>query len=251
MTASRSSCTTGDIATCASTCWRPSAVEVDDHTRRITVPAVGGAQALVEVVRGLDERDALIDDIGLRRPTARRRVPDAHRTPPEEETADDDSTARPLTGARRRPTGGAHDAQHPDTRPRRQGRLRSAVVDAFVVAWRNLAAVPRMPDYQIYAIVQSIMFVLLFALSSAARSRCRPRRPRYYREFLMAGLFVQTLAFASVDHHHRHDRRHEQGHHRPVPGSLPMARSAVIAGGVISNLVYNTGIIIVLMLAGS
>ena len=43
--------------------------EVDQHTRRITVPAHGGAQRLVQVVRDLDERGIGIDDIGLRRPT--------------------------------------------------------------------------------------------------------------------------------------------------------------------------------------
>ena len=42
---------------------------VDEHTRRITVPANGGAQRLVEVVRDLDEAAIAIDDIGLRRPT--------------------------------------------------------------------------------------------------------------------------------------------------------------------------------------
>ncbi len=47
----------------------PSAAEVDQHTRRVTGPAAGGAQALVALVRGLDERDVQIDDIGLRRPS--------------------------------------------------------------------------------------------------------------------------------------------------------------------------------------
>ena len=42
---------------------------IDDHTRRITVPAHGGAQRLVQVVRDLDEAAIAIDDIGLRRPT--------------------------------------------------------------------------------------------------------------------------------------------------------------------------------------
>lgn len=42
---------------------------VDQHTRKITVPAAGGAQRLVEVVRDLDTADIQIDDIGLRRPT--------------------------------------------------------------------------------------------------------------------------------------------------------------------------------------
>ncbi len=42
---------------------------VDEHTRKLTVPAVGGAQSLVQVVRDLDEAGIVIDDIGLRRPT--------------------------------------------------------------------------------------------------------------------------------------------------------------------------------------
>jgi ABC-2 type transport system ATP-binding protein len=43
--------------------------EVDQHTRRITVPSAGGAAHLVEVVRELGEAGVDIDDIGLRRPT--------------------------------------------------------------------------------------------------------------------------------------------------------------------------------------
>jgi ABC-2 type transport system ATP-binding protein len=42
---------------------------VDQHVRRVTVPAEGGASRLVQVVRDLDEAGIAIDDIGLRRPT--------------------------------------------------------------------------------------------------------------------------------------------------------------------------------------
>jgi ABC-2 type transport system ATP-binding protein len=42
---------------------------VDEHTRRVTVPAEGGAQHLVEVLRALGDAGIEIDDIGLRRPT--------------------------------------------------------------------------------------------------------------------------------------------------------------------------------------
>jgi ABC-2 type transport system ATP-binding protein len=42
---------------------------LDEHTRRLTVPAVGGAQTLVQVVRDFDEGGIHIDDIALRRPT--------------------------------------------------------------------------------------------------------------------------------------------------------------------------------------
>ena len=42
---------------------------VDEHTRKLTVPAHGGAARLVQVVRDLDEAGIGIDDITLRRPT--------------------------------------------------------------------------------------------------------------------------------------------------------------------------------------
>ncbi|MFL5643240.1 MAG: ATP-binding cassette domain-containing protein [Chloroflexota bacterium] len=44
-------------------------VGLDEHTRELTVQAVGGAKVLVQVLRDLDEAGIAIDDIGLRRPT--------------------------------------------------------------------------------------------------------------------------------------------------------------------------------------
>jgi len=42
---------------------------IDEHMRKITVPAKGGAHRLAQVVRELDDAQITIDDIGLRRPT--------------------------------------------------------------------------------------------------------------------------------------------------------------------------------------
>jgi len=42
---------------------------VEEHARRLTAPAYGGAERLVQIVRDLDEASIAIDDIGLRRPT--------------------------------------------------------------------------------------------------------------------------------------------------------------------------------------
>lgn len=42
---------------------------IDQHTRRVTATAQGGAQRLAQVLRALDEAGIEIDDIGLRRPT--------------------------------------------------------------------------------------------------------------------------------------------------------------------------------------
>ncbi len=44
-------------------------VSVDEHTKRLTLPSTGGAQALVQVVGALSEASIAIDDIGVRRPT--------------------------------------------------------------------------------------------------------------------------------------------------------------------------------------
>ncbi|MFB6724147.1 ATP-binding cassette domain-containing protein [Kribbella sp. NPDC056345] len=47
----------------------PEATTLDQHSRRMTVPAPGGSSALVEVIRTLDAAGIRIADIGLRRPT--------------------------------------------------------------------------------------------------------------------------------------------------------------------------------------
>ena len=42
---------------------------IDEHVRRVTLPAEGGSRTLVQVVRDLDEAGIGIDDIAMRRPT--------------------------------------------------------------------------------------------------------------------------------------------------------------------------------------
>jgi ABC transporter DrrB family efflux protein len=124
------------------------------------------------------------------------------------------------------------------------------VSDGLLVTWRNLKRIPRIPELAIFAILQSIMFVLLFAfvfggaipIPGCDGANC-------YREFLMPGIFGQTIVFAAAttaigmtDDVHKGiiDRFR----------SLPMARSAVLTGRALSDVVYNGGILIVLILSG-
>jgi len=62
---------TGDIATAQQILagLADGAVEIDDHTRRLTAPVVGGASVLMEALRQLDAADIAILDVALRRPT--------------------------------------------------------------------------------------------------------------------------------------------------------------------------------------
>jgi ABC-2 type transport system permease protein len=80
--------------------------------------------------------------------------------------------------------------------PSSRGRLRWAFRDAMVVAKRNLIAMTRIPDQLVFATIQPIMFVLLFAYVFG--SAIPLAGGESYKEFLMAGIFGQIAAFASA-----------------------------------------------------
>lgn len=124
---------------------------------------------------------------------------------------------------------------------------RAAVADGLIVTWRNLKRVPRIPELAIFAVLQSIMFVLLFAFVFGGAIPLPGGGS--YREYLMPGIYAQTIGFASIttaigmaDDMHKGliDRFR----------SLPMARSAVLSGRTVADVIYNTGILGVLMASG-
>jgi ABC transporter DrrB family efflux protein len=126
------------------------------------------------------------------------------------------------------------------------GTIGSAARDGLVIMWRNLKRIPRIPELAIFAILQSIMFVLLFAFVFGGAIPL-PGGGNY-NEFLMPGIFAQNIIFACgitaigiTDDVQKGiiDRFR----------SLPMARSAVLSGRSLSDVVYNAGILIVLMLS--
>ncbi len=122
-----------------------------------------------------------------------------------------------------------------------------AVADGRVVAWRNLKRVPRIPELAIFAVLQSIMFVLLFAFVFGGAIPLPGGGS--YREYLMPGIYIQTLAFASITTAIGMADDMTKGIIDRFR-SLPMARSAVLSGRTSADLVYNAGILVVLMLSG-
>ncbi len=125
--------------------------------------------------------------------------------------------------------------------------LRIAVSDGLVISWRNLKRVPRIPELAIFAILQSIMFVLLFAFVFGGAIPLPGGGS--YREFMMPGIFVQTLAFASVTTAISVADDMTKGLIDRFR-SLPMARSAVLSGRTFADIVYNVGLLLVLMATG-
>ena len=122
-----------------------------------------------------------------------------------------------------------------------------ALNDGLVIAWRNLKRVPRIPELALFAILQSIMFVLLFAFVFGGAIPLPGGGS--YQEYLMPGIFAQTIVFATATTAIGMTDDLSKGILDRFR-SLPMARSAVLSGRTMSDVVYNAGILVVLMLSG-
>ena len=134
--------------------------------------------------------------------------------------------------------------------PAPAGGARQSITDGLIVSWRNLKRIPRIPELAIFAILQSIMFVLLFAfVFGGAIVIPGSSGPEAYREFLMPGIFAQTLVFAAATTAIGMTDDVNKGIIDRFR-SLPMARSAVLTGRSLADVVYNAGILVVLMLSG-
>ena len=124
------------------------------------------------------------------------------------------------------------------------GRFRWAFADALVLAGRTLKHIPRNPDLLIFATIQPVMFVLLFryvfggAIDTGAVS---------YVNYLMAGIFVQTVMFGSVMTGIGLAEDLQRGLVERFR-TLPMAPSAVLTGRTIADLGRN-GITVAIMFA--
>ena len=119
--------------------------------------------------------------------------------------------------------------------------------DGWVVAKRDLLKVPRVPELLFFSIFQPIVFVLLFAYVFGGAIPVPGGGS--YREYLMAGIFVQTIAFnsASTTVGMAEDLKHGVIDRFR---SLPMANSAVLLGRTTSDIVRGLLTLAVLMITG-
>ena len=125
--------------------------------------------------------------------------------------------------------------------------MRQTYTDTLVITWRNLKRIPRIPELAIFAILQSIMFVLLFAFVFGGAIPLPGGGS--YREYLMPGIFAQTIVFAAATTAVGMRDDLNKGLLDRFR-SLPMARSSVLIGRIVADVVYNAGILVVLMISG-
>ena len=119
-----------------------------------------------------------------------------------------------------------------------------AFSDTAVVTKRNLIKIKRVPEILIWTTMSPIMFVLLFAYVFGGSIEI----PNY-REYLIAGVFAQTVIFGSTFTGAGLADDMTKGIIDRFR-SLPMSRTAVLAGRTASDIVYNSISILVMSLAG-
>lgn len=129
---------------------------------------------------------------------------------------------------------------------RTPGRLANTVSDWWVITRRNLITYIRKPDLLVFSTIQPVMFVLLFVFVFGGAFELILPANLSYVDFLMAGIFVQTGIFAATQTGVGLADDLQKGIIDRFR-SLPMARSAVLAGRTAADTV-SVGLQTVLML---
>jgi ABC-2 type transport system permease protein/oleandomycin transport system permease protein len=123
------------------------------------------------------------------------------------------------------------------------------VGDALTMTWRNLLNIRRNPQLLVFATIQPVIFVLMFRYVFGGAIAIPPINGEVvpYVDYLMPGIFVQTVVFGSLTTGVGLAEDLQKGLIERFR-SLPIARSAVLVGRTWADLVRN--IFVVLLMAG-
>lgn len=130
----------------------------------------------------------------------------------------------------------------PQTRP----ALYWTFADALVLARRNLMQIPRIPEELIFSTIQPVIFVLLFRYVFGGAIAVQGTS---YVNYLMAGIFAQTVIFGSTTTGIGLANDIQKGLVDRFR-SLPMAKSAVLTGRTLSDLVRNVIVVAIMWIVG-
>jgi ABC transporter DrrB family efflux protein len=125
--------------------------------------------------------------------------------------------------------------------------LAETVSDSVTITRRNLIKVKRVPDLIVFATLSPIMFVLLFRYVFGGAINVPGGVS--YAEFLLPGIFAQTVIFGSTITGASIADDLQKGLIDRFR-SLPMSRSAVLIGRTVADLGLNALSILVMALTG-
>ncbi len=118
--------------------------------------------------------------------------------------------------------------------------------DGWITTRRNLIKIKRVPDILVFTLLQPIMFVLLFSFVYAGVINIPGSD---YKEFIMAGIFAQTVVFGSTFSGSAMAQDLKDGIIDRFR-TLPMSPSAVLIGRTNGDLLINTISMAVMMTTG-
>jgi ABC transporter DrrB family efflux protein len=123
----------------------------------------------------------------------------------------------------------------------------SALRDTFAVMQRNLIAYRRVPQLLVFSTIQPVIFVLMFRYVFGGAIKVPGDIP--YVDFLMPGVFVQTVVFGAIATAIGLASDMKSGLMERFH-ALPMARSAVLTGRTFADLTRNVFVVILMMVVG-
>jgi ABC transporter DrrB family efflux protein len=132
------------------------------------------------------------------------------------------------------------------SRPSFGTRAMLSVFDSLIVARRNLMQIVRIPAVLVFELVQPVMFVLLFRYVFAGNIAGMGAFEGGYVTFLMPGIIVQNAIFGATTTAIGIAEDLKSGLVDRFR-SLPMARSAMLAGRATSDLIKNFLLLLVVI----
>jgi ABC-2 type transport system permease protein/oleandomycin transport system permease protein len=124
-----------------------------------------------------------------------------------------------------------------------------ALSDAATITRRYLTHIIRQPQLLVFSTVQPVMFVLLFRYVFGGALQLPPQFGDNYSNFLLPGIFVQTVAFGSTQTAIALADDLGKGVIDRFR-SLPMARSAVLIGRTTADLVRGVLVVLIMTVVG-
>jgi ABC transporter DrrB family efflux protein len=121
--------------------------------------------------------------------------------------------------------------------------------DGYVVSVRNMRHFTRQPQLLLFSTIQPIMFVLLFSYVFGGAIGGSLPEGVSYKDFLLPGIFVQSTAFRATQTAIGLSEDMKRGVIDRFR-SMPMARSAVLAGRTLADLVRTIFVIVLMTIVG-
>ncbi|MFI7346928.1 ABC transporter permease [Streptomyces sp. NPDC049936] len=122
----------------------------------------------------------------------------------------------------------------------------ASIRDSLVIARRNLIRMTRIPEMVLFGVIQPVMFVVLFTYVFGGSLQIgNTTDADVYKDFLMAGIFAQTVTFATAGSAAGIADDMQKGLVDRFR-SLPMARGAVLTGRTVADLVQTAITLLVL-----